>query len=233
MSGYYPSSPRPTASGTHIYEGLNLGSRSGARAYTGDPDQLWRVAIHEAAHFVIGDRVGVPLGIVSIRATASYAGVCGGRYPVGISELDVNRLLVEQPARARRAHEARIRWRLAGLAADKLYFPRSGFVRTPRPVEPSSFPDLSPAAAAQLVELETEGNGPKSVFVHDEDAALHYCFVLVGSKRAAAYYAWAVADTEAMVSEDHSRITRLAEALMDRKALSPRDARIVSRGSAA
>lgn len=197
-------------------------------------DRLWRTAIHEAAHFVIGFRLGIPLGVVSIRPTVAYAGVCGGRYPAGISQLDVHRPLIDQPARARHAHEARIRWRLAGPVADRLFFPSSGYRRTPQPVEPPTLPDLSPAAAAQLIEMERTGNQAEpSGYVRDEDAAMHYAFVLVGSDLTLPYYQWAEADTRAMVTEDSATITRLADALMDRHALSPQDARAVIRGKAA
>ena len=196
-------------------------------------DRRWRTAIHEAAHFVIGDRVGIPLGVVSIRPTTQYGGVCDGRYAPGFSELDPSRLLIDQPARARRAHEANIRWRLAGPAADRLYFPSTSFVRTPRPIEPATMPHLSPAAATQLIHLERAGNAAEpGTFVHDEDAALHSAYVLVGRDLSSAYYQWAVADTSAMVVDDSGAITRLAEALMERDALSVRDARAAKRRKA-
>lgn len=158
----------------------------------------------------------------------------GGRYSAGISQLDVHRPLIDQPARARRAHEARIRWSLAGPVADRLYFPSSGYRRTPQPVEPPTLPDLSPAAAAQLINLEQAGNKAKpGTFVHDEDAALHYCFVLVGSDLSLPYYQWAQADTRAMVAEHSATISRLAETLQARGAMSAQDARAVIRGKVA
>ena len=185
-------------------------------------------------NFVIGDRVHIPLGVVSIRPTATYAGVCGGGNPPAIGKLDVHRLLMDQPAQARRAHEARIRFRLAGPVANRLWFPESGYRRTPQPIEPPTPPDLSPAAAAELSHLEGVGNGSEpGAFTQDEDAALHYSFVLVGTDLSLPYFAWSEAETKAMVVEGSHSITRLAEALMDRHALSAPNARAVIREKAA
>ena len=124
--------------------------------------------------------------------------------------------------------------RLAGPVADRLWFPSSGYRRTPQPVEPAGFPSLSRAAAAELRELEQAGNRTEpGAFVHDEDAALHYAFVLVGRHLSLPYYQWAEADTRALVAENSRPITRLAKALMERHALSARGARAVVRTPAA
>lgn len=187
-----------------------------------------RVAIHEAAHATIALRLGLPLTVVSIRPTPIYGGVC---VFTGIDRrpgIDPSRPIVLQHARPRRYTEASIRCSLAGPVANRLWWPSSGYVATPKlNVRPS----LSPLADAELTRVEEFANAPGAAMDSDEDAAFADAYLLVGADLASAYYSWSVADTTAMVSDPLNVriIERLADELLKKSALSPREVRTTIR----
>jgi len=188
-----------------------------------------RTAIHEGAHLSIGIAMQLPIGVTSIRGTPGYLGICGLRGTLRTRGYDAARPLVLQPARPRRNLEALVRFVLAGPASDALWFPPqgSGYVRTPRWLEEP--PALPPVAQGELKRLEESGALADDPARADEDAALELAYLLVGHKLAAAYYAWAMADTRAMVADQARGIERLAEELLAHGAVAPHAARAVYR----
>jgi hypothetical protein len=191
-------------------------------------DYRERTAYHEASHAVVAVRLGVPLGVVSIRPTRRYGGVCGAGGAHRIHSLEPALPLVLQYARPRRHLETHIRFLLAGPLADHMWFPSSGYQRTPKIIRPADRPNLPPVAAAQLAAFEAAGNGPGEP-VHDEDAALTEADLLVGPTLAGAYIAWARADVAEMVDDNAFAIERVAHDLLAHDALSPHAVRAAMR----
>ncbi|MGI8616828.1 MAG: hypothetical protein ACR2L4_08635 [Actinomycetota bacterium] len=200
-------------------------------------EERWKedVAIHESGHEAVALELGVPLGLVSIRPGAHFAGVAfHGSTRVRKADTFKWTSPVLQPASLRRYVETSIMVALGGDLAARYYGPiETGYVatKTDDSLEAERLASIlteMPATdreVARLAASESEERMP----VYDEEKAQELATFLSPVGTGPVFLEWLRAETGELLKTAHmGRMVRaLAAALLDREVIGARAARTI------